>query len=193
MTSSIRTSKANYFSEAIKSGNNVGELWKYLKDINSVSKCHIKCINIDGKKCDHIEDICNNFNNHFSSVAERIINNSSCGTVALNGLWSLASFLIFADHRAYGFHPIKNFRNCAVKILRRFFANFCHEIECENDQTYIFRFVKYLSTFFYTYLPVDIPFFSKQNILIPNGAEKNILILVEEKKNILIQSFCHIT
>jgi hypothetical protein len=86
-------------------------------------------INIDGKKCDHIEDICNNFNNHFSSVAERIINNSSCGTVALNGLWSLASFLIFADHRAYGFHPIKNFRNCAVKILRRFFANFCHEIE----------------------------------------------------------------
>ena len=34
-----------------------------LKD--SVSKCHIKCINIDGNKCDNIEDICNNFNNHF--------------------------------------------------------------------------------------------------------------------------------
>jgi hypothetical protein len=49
-----------YFSEAIKSGNNVGELWKHLKDINSVSKCHIKCIDIDGKKCDNIEDICNN-------------------------------------------------------------------------------------------------------------------------------------
>ena len=65
MTSS---SKANYVSEAIKSGNNVGELWIHLKDINSVSKCHIKCINIDGKKCDNIEDICNNFNNHFSSV-----------------------------------------------------------------------------------------------------------------------------
>ena len=77
MTSSIRTSKANYFSEAIKSGNNVGELWKHLKDINSVSKCHIKCITIDGKKCDNIEDICNNFNNHFSSVAERIIKNSN--------------------------------------------------------------------------------------------------------------------
>ena len=41
LTSSIRTSKANYFSEAIKSGNNVGELWKHLKDINSVSRCHI--------------------------------------------------------------------------------------------------------------------------------------------------------
>ena len=68
LTSSIRTSKANYISEAIKSGNNVGELWKHLKDINSVSKCHIKCINIDGKKCDNIEDICNNFNNHFPSV-----------------------------------------------------------------------------------------------------------------------------
>ena len=76
-TSSIRTSKGNYISEATKSGNNVGELWKHLKDINSVSKCHIKCINIDGKKCDNIEDICNNFNNHFSSVAEGIIKNSN--------------------------------------------------------------------------------------------------------------------
>ena len=37
LTSSIRTSKANYISEAIKSGNNVGELWKHLKDINSIS------------------------------------------------------------------------------------------------------------------------------------------------------------
>jgi RNAse (barnase) inhibitor barstar len=63
LTSSIRTSKANYFSEAIKSGNNVGELWKHLKG-------HIKCITIDGKNCDNIDDICNNFNNHFSSVAE---------------------------------------------------------------------------------------------------------------------------
>jgi hypothetical protein len=38
-------------------------------------------------------------------------------------------------------------------VVPLFFANFCHEIGCENDQTYIFRFVKYLSTFFYTYLP----------------------------------------
>ena len=73
MTSSIRTSKSNYFSETVKSGNNVGELWKHLKDINAVSKCPIQCINIDGNKCDNIEDICNNFNNHFSSVTERII------------------------------------------------------------------------------------------------------------------------
>ena len=77
LTSSIRTSKAIYFSEAIKSGNNVGELWKHLQDINSVSKCHIKCIDIDGKKCDNIEDICNNSNHHYSSVAERIIKNSN--------------------------------------------------------------------------------------------------------------------
>ena len=44
------------------------------------------------------------------------------------------------------------------KIFRRFFANFCHEIGCENDQTYIFRFVRYFSTFFYTYLPINIHF-----------------------------------
>jgi hypothetical protein len=43
-------------------------------------------------------------------------------------------------------------------MTSRIFANFCHEIGCENDQTYIFRFVKYLSTFFYTYLPVNIHF-----------------------------------
>jgi hypothetical protein len=43
-----------------------------LKDINAVSKCPIQCINIDGNKCDNIEDICNNFNNPFSSVTERI-------------------------------------------------------------------------------------------------------------------------
>jgi hypothetical protein len=77
LTSLIRTSKAIYFSEAINSGNNVGELWKHLQDINSVSKCHIKCIDIDGKKCDNIEEICNNSNHHFSSVAERIIKNSN--------------------------------------------------------------------------------------------------------------------
>jgi hypothetical protein len=45
-----------------------------------------------------------------------------------------------------------------VKILRRFLTIFFHEIGCENDQTYIFRFVEYLSTFFYTYLPVNIHF-----------------------------------
>jgi hypothetical protein len=39
---------------------------------------------------------------------------------------------------------------------------------------------------------VNMGFFSKKNILIPNVAEKNILILVEEKKKNLIQSFCHI-
>jgi hypothetical protein len=45
------------------------------------------------------------------------------------------------------FHPIKNFRNCAVKILRRFFANFCHEIGCENDQTLYFASLNiYLQT-----------------------------------------------
>ena len=41
------------------------------------------------------------------------------------GPWAV--FLIFADHRATDFNPIKNFRKCAVKILRTFFANYCHE------------------------------------------------------------------
>ena len=71
----------------------------------------------------------------------------NCGTVAL---MVRGQFSDICEPKGYGFHPIKNFRNCAVKMLCRFFANFCHEIGCENDQKYIFRFVKYLSTFFYT-------------------------------------------
>jgi hypothetical protein len=75
LTSSIRTSKAIYFSEAIKSGNNVGELWKHLKEINSVSKCHIKYIHIDSKKCDNIEDIWHSTlnNKEFRKIKESIV------------------------------------------------------------------------------------------------------------------------
>ena len=76
----------------------------------------------------------------------------SCGTVSL---MVLGQFSDICRPQGYGFHPIKNFRNCALKKLRRFLANFCHEIVCENDQTYIFRFVRYLSTFFHTYLPIN--------------------------------------
>ena len=79
-------------------------------------------------------------------------------------LWSFL-FYFFCGPQGYGFYSIKNFRNCTKKILRRFFANFCHEIGCENDQTYIFRFVRYLSTFFYTNLPINIHF---QFIIITN-------------------------
>ena len=86
----------------------------------------------------------------------------SCRTVAL---MVLGQFSDICRPQGYGFHPIKNFRNCTVKKLCCFFANFCHEIVCENDQTYIFRFVRYLSTFFYTYLPINIRF---QLVIITN-------------------------
>jgi hypothetical protein len=43
LTSSIRTSKAIYFSEAIKSGNNVGELW--FSRLSSVNTMAIKQTN----------------------------------------------------------------------------------------------------------------------------------------------------
>jgi hypothetical protein len=39
----------------------------------------------------------------------------------------------FADHRATVFTHQK-----LSKQRKFFFANFCHEIGCENDQTYIF-------------------------------------------------------
>ena len=60
--------------------------------------------------------------------------------------------------RATDFTLSKTFETAQRKCCAVFFANFCLEIGCETDQTYIFRFVKYLSTFFYTYLPVNIHF-----------------------------------
>ena len=75
LTSSIRSSKTKYFSEAIQSGKNIGELWKHLKDISSQSKSQISSINVDGQTFDNVADICEKFNDHFSSVADRIIQN----------------------------------------------------------------------------------------------------------------------
>jgi hypothetical protein len=43
-------------------------LVKKLKNKRFRPLADLKCITIDGKKCDNIEDICNNFNNHFSST-----------------------------------------------------------------------------------------------------------------------------
>ena len=88
----------------------------------------------------------------------------SCGTVAL---MVLCQFSDICGPYGYGFHPIKDFRNCAVKKLGCFFAHFCYDIVCENSQTYIFRFVRYtcISTFFYAYLPINIHF---QLVIITN-------------------------
>jgi hypothetical protein len=48
-------------------------------------------------------------------------------------------------YRATVFTLSKTFETAQKKSCTAFFANFCHEIGCENDQTYIFRFVRYLS------------------------------------------------
>jgi hypothetical protein len=45
-----------------------------------------------------------------------------------------------------------------IQHFQVFHVNKLKSGACENDQTYIFRFVKYVSTFFYTYLPVNIHF-----------------------------------
>jgi hypothetical protein len=50
---------------------------KTLKGHNLSIKMSYEMYRYWWEKCDNIEDICNNFNNHFSSVAERIIKNSN--------------------------------------------------------------------------------------------------------------------
>jgi hypothetical protein len=80
---------------------------------------------------------------------------SSCGTVALMVLGHF--FLIFADHSATDFTLSKTFES----------ANYCHEkrVRERSNIRYMYRFVRYLSTFFYTYLPINNHF---QLIIITN-------------------------
>jgi hypothetical protein len=97
-------------------------------------------------------------------ISANIMPAPSCGTVALMVLGQFSD--ICGPYRATDFTGLsKTFETARWKSCAAFFANFCHEIGCENDQIYIFRFVKYLSTFFYTYLPVNIHF---QLIIITN-------------------------
>ena len=70
-------------------------------------------------------------------------------------LWSLASFLIFADHRATHFTLSKTFETAQWKCCAAFLQTFVMKSDARTIK-HIFRFVKYLSTFFYTYLPVNI-------------------------------------
>ena len=83
----------------------------------------------------------------------------SCGIVALYGPFYLLIFLRTTGLRFSLYQKLSKLRK------QNFAPLFCHEIGCENDQTYIFRFVRYLSTFFYTYLPINIHF---QFIIITN-------------------------
>ena len=88
--------------------------------------------------------------------------NTSCGTVALNGPFYFYFFLRTIGLRFSLYQKLSKLRK---KNLAPLFVNFFQEIGCENDQTYIFRFVRYLSTFFYAYLPINIHF---QFIIITN-------------------------
>jgi hypothetical protein len=74
-------------------------------------------------------------------------------------------YFFFADHRATVFTLSKTFETVQKKSCAAFLPIFVMKIGCENDQTCIFRFVRYLSTFLYTYLPINIHF---QFIIITN-------------------------
>ena len=87
-----------------------------------------------------------------------IILDTSCGTVALYGSFSFSFF--FADHRATVFTlETAQKKSCAV-----FLPIFVMKLGARTIKN-IFRFVRYLSTFFYTYLPINIHF---QFIIITN-------------------------
>ena len=77
-------------------------------------------------------------------------------------LWSLASFLI---PQGYGFHPIKNLRNCDLDFDAPFNSDFHNKALCESGVMWIIRFVTYLSIAFHIYLLIIINF---QLIIITN-------------------------
>ena len=69
----------------------------------------------------------------------------------------------FADHTVFTLS--KTFETAQNKSCAAFFPIFVMKSGGENDQKCIFRFFRYLSTFFYTYLPINIHF---QYIIITN-------------------------
>ena len=80
----------------------------------------------------------------------------SCGTVAPYGPFFFFSF--FFGPQGYGFHPIKNLRNCDQDLVAPFNSNFHTKTLCESGVMWIFRFVTYLSIVFHNYLCIIIHF-----------------------------------
>ena len=74
LTSKLRSCKTEYFSKAVESGKSTSELWKHLKELNSESKGPVSKLVINNVETSNPEEICEHFNNHFSSIAESIIN-----------------------------------------------------------------------------------------------------------------------
>ena len=74
MTSSyIRSSKREYFTNAIESDRSCKELWKHLKDLNSTTKQNITCLKKDNTHLTDIKDIVNHLNDHFSTIGSKLI------------------------------------------------------------------------------------------------------------------------
>ena len=89
------------------------------------------------------------------------LNNASCGTVALYGPF------FFGGSQGYGFHPIKNLRNCDEEFVAPFNSTFHNKTLCESGVMWITRFVTYLSMAFHIYLLIIIHF---QLIIIKNAS-----------------------
>ena len=79
----------------------------------------------------------------------------SCGTIAL---MVLGQFSDICGPQGYGFHPIKNLRNCDQDFVAPFNSNFHNKMLCESGVIWIFRFVTYLSIVFHIYLCIIIHF-----------------------------------
>ena len=77
----------------------------------------------------------------------------SSGTVALYGPFLFIFF--FGGTQGYGFHPIKNLRNCDEEIVAPFNSNFHNKTLCESEVMWITRFVTYLSIVFHIYLHIS--------------------------------------
>ncbi|VDI64210.1 Hypothetical predicted protein, partial [Mytilus galloprovincialis] len=70
----IRSSKSNYFMEAINHDKNCKSIWRHLKDLNSTTGHDIDMITYEDKNLTDKIDIVNGLlNDHFSSVGETLI------------------------------------------------------------------------------------------------------------------------
>ena len=75
---------------------------------------------------------------------------TSCGTI---DLMVLSQFSDICRPQGYGFHPIKNYRNCAVKMLHCFFAIFIMKLGARTTKhIYFVSLNNYLHSSILTYL-----------------------------------------
>ena len=72
----LRSAKREFFNSAFEENkNNVGAIWKTIKTLTGTKKGttqHVKKLIIDGRDVDNTEEVAEQFNTYFCSIADKL-------------------------------------------------------------------------------------------------------------------------